>query len=164
MLRANVGLSRKLSHDFNSTGFSVNLDGEISASLEDAEAVLEQLQQLWHTAEEALNQQIERIRGESPAARTSEPAEPRQPQRASNGRPTPTEGEPATNKQIQYLLSIGRRQRLNTVRLEEKVAELLGKPVGLYDLSKRDAGQVIDALSGGGDKPAPQARTNGRVD
>jgi len=29
MLRVNVGLSRKLSKDYNSTGYSVNLDGEV---------------------------------------------------------------------------------------------------------------------------------------
>ena len=33
MIKANVGLSRKLSANFNSTGFSLNLEGEILATL-----------------------------------------------------------------------------------------------------------------------------------
>ena len=60
-----------------------------------------------------------------------------------NGR----EEQPATNKQVQYLLSIGKRQRLTTVQLEKKIAEILGRPVGVYDLSKEAAGVVIEALS-----------------
>jgi hypothetical protein len=30
MLSVNIGLSRKLSKDYNSTGYSVNLDGEVT--------------------------------------------------------------------------------------------------------------------------------------
>lgn len=29
MLRVNVGLSRKLTRDYNSTGFSINVEGEV---------------------------------------------------------------------------------------------------------------------------------------
>lgn len=35
MLKVNVGLSRKLSRDYNSTGFSLNLDGELCAGMDD---------------------------------------------------------------------------------------------------------------------------------
>ncbi len=35
MLRVNVGLSRKLSKDFNSNGYSVNIDGEVTATVSD---------------------------------------------------------------------------------------------------------------------------------
>lgn len=37
MLKVNVGLSRKVSRDYNSTGFSVNLEGEVCAPLDDPE-------------------------------------------------------------------------------------------------------------------------------
>ena len=40
MLRATVGVSRKISENYNSTGFSLNLDGEIQASLDDPETVI----------------------------------------------------------------------------------------------------------------------------
>jgi len=162
MLKANVGLSRKLSQDFNSTGFSVNLDGEITAALDDQEAILEQLRQLWDLAEEALGQQIERSQSIDALAHHDEEP-PKKPAAAptTNGHARRKEAEPATNKQIQYLLSIGKRQRLNTVQLEEKVAQILGQEIGLYDLSKREAGQVIDILTNNGSN-GHQAASNGR--
>mgnify|MGYP002684434014 CR=1 FL=1 len=39
-LRVNVGLSRKLSKDYNSTGYSINLDGGWTASIADAERLV----------------------------------------------------------------------------------------------------------------------------
>jgi hypothetical protein len=67
-----------------------------------------------------------------------------------NGRSTHDDRpiEPATNKQIQYLLSIGKRQRLSTNQLEQQVKEILRCEVGLYDLNKREAAQAIDVLTG----------------
>ena len=169
MLRVNVGLSRKLSKDYNSTGFSINLDGEVSAPVSDPEAVIEQVKELFDLAEEALGRQIEGANGDAAiASRDEEPA----PSQNGNARSAPpngrrsytngigrqngngqsdgnghTEPEAATSKQINYLLNIGKRNRLSTVQLEKKVEEILGTPIGLYDLSKRDAGRVIDALT-----------------
>lgn len=185
MLRVNVGLSRKLSKDYNSTGYSVNLDGEITAPASDPEAVIEQVKELWDLAEEALNQQIDRY--ESTSAIASRDEEPRQPvqnhrngngQSSSNGHSQPQgnngasqghsqpEGnrrngdreEPATNKQIQYLLGIGKRQKLSTSQLEKKIAEILGRQVGVYDLSKQAAGVVIEALTNGASANGTRAR------
>ena len=58
MIKANVGLSRKLSANFNSTGFSLNLEGEILATIDDPEAVIERIRELYNVAEEALDRQI----------------------------------------------------------------------------------------------------------
>lgn len=65
MLKVNVGLSRKLSRDYNSTGFSLNLEGELCVGLDDPEAMIEKVKEFYDLAEEALNQQIERYEGES---------------------------------------------------------------------------------------------------
>jgi len=163
MLRVNVGLSRKLSKDYNSTGYSVNIDGEVTAPVSDPEAVIVQVKELFDLAEEALGQQIERAGSESAIAnRDAEPQREPPPQNngrhaAENGNQAPRNGktstngtqeEPATNKQVQYLLGLGKRQGLSTVDLEQKITETLGHQVGLYDLSKRDAAKVIDALTG----------------
>jgi len=185
MLRVNVGLSRKLSKDYNSTGYSVNLDGEITAPASDPEAVIEQVKELWDLAEEALNQQIDRYEGTSAiASRDEEPRPSPQAQRNGNGqspsnghnRPNGDNGssqghsqpdgnrrngdreEPATNKQIQYLLGIGKRQKLSTSQLEKKIAEILGRQVGVYDLSKQAAGVVIEALTNGASANGTRAR------
>jgi hypothetical protein len=158
MLKVNVGLSRKLSKDYNSEGFSINVEGEVTASVNDAEAVVEQVKELYDLAEEALSQQIERAQGN--AAIASRDEEPRsrpssngRQEAAGNGhRSTASNGngrkdEPATNKQIQFLLSIGKRMRLSTSALEQEIEQILGHQVGIYDLTKKQAGTVIDQLN-----------------
>lgn len=167
MLRVNVGLSRKLSKDYNSTGYSINVDGEVLASISDPEAVIEKVKELFDLAEESLAQQIERAESEvaigSRDGASARETVPRTNGHQSNGvenaKPQPGNAKPsgngnghsdeeATNKQIQFLLSIGKRQGLSTADLERKIAELLNKEVGIYHLTKRDAAKVIDALNG----------------
>lgn len=160
MLKVNVGLSKKLSKDYNSTGFSVNLEGEITAPVNDPDFVVQQVREVFDLAEAALDAQIEH--SQSTAAIASHDEEPRatrstngngRPATADNGqRTTAANGngrkdEPATNKQIQYLLSIGKRMRISTAALEKEAADILGQEVGLYDLTKKQAGVVIDQLT-----------------
>ena len=64
MLRATVGLSRKMSRDYQSTGYQVTLDGEIPFGPDDPEAVLEKVKELYDLAQEARH-----ARQEDPAAR-----------------------------------------------------------------------------------------------
>jgi hypothetical protein len=182
MLKVNVGLSRKLSRDYNSTGFSLNLEGEICVGPDDPEAMIEKVKEFYDLAEEALNQQIERYEGESAiGSRDEQPSHrsnghsngtaAREPsnngnsnhngngQSNHNGNGQATNGDVATNKQVQYLLNLGKRQGLTQLQLEDRIAAILGKKVGVYDLTKREAGDVIDALSQNG---APAANGNGR--
>ncbi|WP_254511385.1 hypothetical protein [Anatilimnocola floriformis] len=160
MLRVNVGLSRKVSKDYNSTGFSINLDGEITSTVSDPEAVIEEVKQLYDLAEEALDREIERHRSDSAIASRDEGTPPSNTTRQTNDNGHPPErsaanghqanghnGEVATNKQVQYLLNLGKRQGLTTKQLESRIEQLTGKKVGVYELSKREAGDVIDALS-----------------
>lgn len=169
MLKVNVGLSRKLSRDYNSTGFSVNLEGEITVPPNDSDGIIQQVKELFDLAEESLDQQIERTRSidaqashDAAPERTPTNGYPRngyapkghitngQGTNGHNGRTSHDDRpvEQATNKQIQYLLSIGKRQRLSTNQLEQQVQEILRREVGLYDLNKREAAQAIDALTG----------------
>ena len=159
MIRVNVGLSRKLSKDFNSTGFSLNIEGEITAPLDNPEAVVERIREYYDLAEEALDQQIERHQGDNAIANRDSPnrfsgrngasSRTDRPQPTANGNGSRnSQDEPATNKQVNYLLSIAKRNELSTAKLEERIAEVLGRPVALYDLTKRAAGTVIDALNG----------------
>lgn len=175
MLKVNVGLSRKLSRDYNSTGFSLNLEGELGVGPDDPEALVEKIKEFYDLAEEALNQQIERHEGESAiasrdespapqtspgrnriAAATTRQPEPT-PQPTGNGHGHPGTGEAATNKQLQYLLNLGTRHGLTPPQLENRIETILGRRVGVYDLTKKEAGEAIDALSQNG-TPA----TNGR--
>jgi hypothetical protein len=177
MLKVNVGLSRKLSRDYNSTGFSLNLEGELCVGPDDPEAMIEKIKEFYDIAEEALNQQIERYEGESAiasrdeaSARQNGPSRNRvatqancqqeaSSQPSSNGNGHAGNGDPATNKQVQYLLNLGRRHGLTPPQLEGRIESILGKRVGVYDLTKKEAGDVIDALSQNG---TPAANGNGR--
>jgi hypothetical protein len=166
VLRVNVGLSRKLSRDYNSAGCSINLDGEISAPLDDAEGILEKIREFYDLAEEALKDRVENyeISFASPPGRDAQggtrnetnpqPARdrspaPRGPRR--DGHPgSPEDSPPATNKQIQYLLTLGKRQGLTKPQLEQRVADIVGFQVDLYELTKRQAASVLDTLAGEG--------------
>ena len=169
MLRVNVGLSRKLSKDYNSTGFTLNLDGEISVPMDDPEAVIERIREFYDMADEALqdqitrHQEIETVAAREAAAIQKDPVSsdsqngnqnqrsergPRQNgDRKQNGHRS---GEPATNRQVQFLLNIGKRQGFSKPQLEGRIARILGHSCGVYDLTKRDAGIVLDALTGNG--------------
>ena len=184
MLKVNVGLSRKLSQDFNSTGFSLNLEGEICVGLDDPEAMIEKVKEFYDLAEEALNQQVERYAGESTigsrdgqqhsarsnghahGAATKEAPNNGSPnsqngngQMNQNGNGPTTNGDVATNKQVQYLLNLGKRQGLTLPQLEVRIEGILSKKVGVYDLTKREAGDVIEALN---QNAAPAMNGNGR--
>lgn len=181
MLKVNVGLSRKLSRDYNSTGFSLNLEGEICVDLNDPETMIEKVKEFYDLAEEALNQQIERYEGESAIgsrdtqqpARTNGHSNAAPPKEHSNNGTSNSQngngqtnhngsgqnGDVATNKQVQYLLNLGKRHGLTPAQLEGRIEVILGKKVGVYDLTKREAGDIIDAL---GQNGAPAANGNGR--
>ena len=186
MLRVNVGLSRKLSKDYNSAGYSVNLDGEVTAPVSDPEGVIEQVKELFDLAEEALNVQVERSQSVEAIASHDEESQPQTPagqngngrngsngangSNGTNGSNRPKAGqrqnqgqasngngrngngrepEPATNKQIQFLLNLGKQQRMSKRQLEGRVAEILGCECGIYDLTKQDACVILDTLTAG---------------
>ncbi len=167
MLKANVGLSRKLSKDYNSTGFSLNLEGEVNATLDDPEAVIERIRELYDLADEALQRQIQAHESDSAiAARDAEPR-PEPSNGYSNGHPSNGNGhaparnghqngkpggEPASNKQVQYLQTLAKREKLFGEKLEALIEEVAGRRCSPYDLTKVEAGRVIDHLNGEGAK------------
>lgn len=176
MLRVAAGLSKKISRDFNSTGFSITLDGEVTAPVSDPEAVIEQVKELFDLAQEAIDREIERHQSDTAIAeRDAEPPSSNgnghgrtTSSGATNRTTTPTgnghtrrngsssrdqsqQAEAATIKQINFLLSLGKNNRLSTLQLEQRIEELLGQQIGIYDLSKRDAAKVIDSLANNGE-------------
>jgi hypothetical protein len=174
MLTVNVGLSRKLTHDYNSHGFSINLEGEIPVDRNDGEAVVDSIQELYDLTEEALQRQIERYESDSALASHDDPAPSSAPQTPPSPKPESSPapksnsengaphnriagGEVATNKQIQFLLTLAKRMKLSKPKLEKRIEEILGESIDVYDLSKRDAGIVLDTLT---DKQP--ATSNGR--
>lgn len=165
MLRANVGISRKTSKDYNSTGFSVNLDAEINATLDDPESVIERVKELYSLAEEALDRQVSESREIDAFARRdaedhpdhnngrgpgSHPDGPEDPTPARNGRlrDSRTDSpEPATNKQVQFLTTLAKRRKLFGAKLEGFIEETIGRRCTPYELTKKEAGRVIETLN-----------------
>lgn len=166
MLRVTVGLSRKLSRDYNSTGYSINLEGEVAATLDDPESVIERIREFYDLADEALRDQIER--DASITALAAHDATPTPPPPASRRTPinritetapaaaapqspvphaSASAIEPATVKQKQFLETLTKRLGLGERQLEERIAEVLGRSVRLGDLNKREAGEVLDCLT-----------------
>lgn len=96
MLRANVGVSRKITREFQSTGYSVSLDGEVPFGPDDAEGVLDKVAELFHLAEEALRVQIERDHGSPPAGNRHD-APPPTPPASADGHPKANDGHPKAN-------------------------------------------------------------------
>jgi hypothetical protein len=162
MLTANVGLSRKITRDYNSTGYSVNVEGEIPFSADDPQGVLEKIRELFNLAQEALSVEIDRDQGEDAIGRRDEERPVPVPVTSSNGNgsprnPAPVSQQPApanngtqngqdaaTNKQIQFLLTMGKRFKLSQPQLEAKIAEIIGRRCGVYSLSKKEAGTVLE--------------------
>jgi len=191
MLKVNVGMSRKVSKDYNSTGFSINLEGEVAVSLDDPQLVVEKIKELYDFAEESLSQQVERYdsvsaiasHDEEPAVNSSrfksnsefqnqQPVQSKrtpeaigtssrgasngngsnqsQPRFAGNGRPqnsNVSQDIAATNKQLQFMLTLAKRQGMNQAQLETRISSMLDKNIGLYDLTKQEANIVITDLN-----------------
>ncbi|WP_337175420.1 hypothetical protein [Paludisphaera sp.] len=160
MLRANVGVSRKTSKDYNSRGFMLNLEGEINAALDDPEAVIERIKELYSVAEEALDRQVAEAEEIDRIASRDAEGPPRPPSNGhsnghANGEPArnghresrPTDPEPATNKQVQFLQTLAKRRKLFGAKLEDFIEEIAGRRCSPYDLTKKEAGAVINALN-----------------
>ena len=159
-MKANVGLSRKLSENYQSTGFSLNLEGEINATLDDPEAVIERVRELYDLADEALQRQVDSHMSDSAIAsrdadpqnnghssRRPAPETNRQPSRNGHREEKPQTGEPATNNQVQFLSTLAKRQNLFGAKLEGFIEETIGRRCTPYDLTKKEAGAVIEALN-----------------
>jgi len=164
-LKVNVGVSRKLTENYNSSGYSLNLEGEIHAPIEDPEGVIERVKEFYDLAEEALRQQLDRRRPdeggpaqdrapgptpppERPAAPPPATTTPRQPPAGNNHQPRQGGGgDAASPKQVKFIENLAKRHRLSTVQLEAVINETLGRACTLHQLTKRDAGAVIDALN-----------------
>lgn len=183
MLRANVGLSRKVSRDYQSTGYTVNLDGEIPFAVDDPDAVLEKIKELFNLAQEALGREIDRDQGETAMGRRDE--EPKvPPQNGQNGQASrppqgqttspangshpPSNGAPqngnrngsdeaASNKQVQFILTMGKRYKLSTPQLEGRINQIIGRKCGVYELTKKEAGRVLDQFTNGNGQSKQQA-------
>lgn len=138
-LTINVGLSRKASKDYQSSGTSINITAELDqALLQHPDELQARIDELYQQAERA----VER--------RTTDPAEPpapsggRQPRQNGRARGNGQNAAPAaTQAQKRAIDAIGRRLGLDTAA---EVRAVFG--CELDRLTVQEASQVIDHLKG----------------
>lgn len=158
MLKSTVCLSRQIKCDGRTHRYGVTLSGEVPHPPDDAEAVLDKVSELFSLAEEALAAEIERDQGRQTAPKdvptqpSSTPARNQRAEPLPMNRPASANGtapspNPATPKQLQFLRNLGKRKGLSRDDLDGLVAQVLGVSKLLGDLTKREAGQVIDHLT-----------------
>ncbi|MBI1338357.1 MAG: hypothetical protein GC164_15550 [Phycisphaera sp.] len=157
-LTLNVGLSRKASRDFQSTGLSINITAELDQSLLSRPDELQaQIDALYEQAEQALSRQAEKSsntpapstqrqtdyteRGDRSDRRYSRPDTTRRP--SSNGRNGHDRSTAMTRSQRRAIESIARRLGLEP---EAEVDQEFGWVFN--DLTLREASKVIDHLKG----------------
>lgn len=112
------------------------------------------------TAADAILRQIDRYRSESalpshdetpqlPPSRTlaRKPQIGSPPTDLAPATATQPSSDQATNKQIQFLLSLAKQLKLGKSQLESRIGEVLGRSCGVYELSKRDAATILTVLT-----------------
>jgi len=71
MLKVNVGLSRKVTEDYNSQGFSLNIEGELPSDvLNDSDALAESTNRIFDLANALLDEQVRKATNPEPDIRS----------------------------------------------------------------------------------------------
>lgn len=138
-----IGLSRKVSKDYNSRGYSVNLDVELPAdAINDQQSITDSADSLFALCDQLLDRQIAEQQNES-AARKQQPRsngyrKPATQRRPSNGNGN---GRSMTNAQSRAIESMARK-------LGEDPNEWARHEFGqeLSQLNIRQASEMIDGL------------------
>lgn len=150
MLRATVRLGRIVAHPDHTGEYAVAIDGEIPFGPDDPEGVLEKVAELFHLADEALAREIDRGQESAPNHRADAiPQRPTNTQRTKTGgkKPVESKSDVATPKQVQYLLNLAKQNGLSRDELDAVIARVTNSPKKVDELTKRNAGQVIDYLN-----------------
>ena len=161
-LNVNVGLSRKASKDYQSTGVSINLVAELdSALLAKPTELQQQIDSLYAQAEAAIDRQVGSYAQNPPAARepTRTPAASytRNASRPSNGHRNGTNGATTGMTASQRRAIDAIAQRMNADANQE-AQDLFGTELG--ELTIRQASELIDHLKAL--TPAAARNGNGR--
>jgi hypothetical protein len=139
MIKLNASYSKKVPAelDYSSKSFMACVEVELptGASARELQA---KIHDTFALVKQSVEEEINGRTAQSPATTSQQP----QGERQSQSRGPEVR---ATNKQVQYILSLGKDQRLGLPELNRQVAELYGAG-NVYDLSKRDASRFVDIL------------------
>jgi len=146
-LSINVGLSRKTSRDFQSTGVSINVTAELDATLlAKPNELQQQIDNLYAQARGAINRQVSAREPRDTNGDNRDNA-PRRNSRSDHGRSNGApnsgngHGNGMTQSQRRAILAIADRVQAN---VNEECRAIIGTP--LDDLTVRQASDLIDHL------------------
>ena len=141
MIKLNASYSKKIpaEQDYSSMSFMACVEVELPTGVTISE-LQSKIHDTFSLVKGSVEDEITGATGQRSSGRE------RRPQQRSQGRGAGgAGGARATNKQVQYILSLGQEQRLGLPELNQQVAELYGSG-NVYDLSKRDASAFVDVL------------------
>jgi len=139
MLKLNASYSKKVpaEQEYSSKSFMASVEVELPTGLSERELEAK-IQETFDLVRRSVEDEIDGRTIHSSASA---------PQQHQNGRESRSRGsdDRATNKQVQYILSLGKERQLGLPELNRQVAELYGAG-NVYDLTKRDASKFVDVL------------------
>ncbi len=150
MLRLNTSYSKKIpvpGQEFSSQSYHASLEIELSDALEPGQIqarIRDTFEMVRTAVERELNGDAETV----PAPRA------RSPQGGNGNRKAGgSGGNPASNKQIKYLNDLAAGQGIGVRQLNARLQDKYGVS-SAYELSRKQASEIIDALQGKIDKAA----------
>ncbi len=140
MLKAIVSYSKKVpvpDADFSSQGFSLSLETEVTET--DPVAIQARLHSTFELVKASVEQELIQAKGNG-----TQPLEtrPNQPAQRNNGG-----GEKASNKQIKFVTDLANQRGIALSEITADVRRKFGVD-GLYDLTRKQASELLDELNG----------------
>ena len=148
MLKAIVNYSKKVpvpDSEYSSQGYSLSLEVEIPET--EASAIQRKLSETFHLVRDQVEQELANASGNIRTVKSVEP----------EGRPAESEDKPrgrsgvnaemASNKQLKFLTDLATQRGMSLSDLNADVQHRFNVG-GIYDLSRRDASQLLDELNG----------------
>ena len=147
MLKLSTSYQKKIPVDgqqFSSESFHASVEVELSDSLKP-----EEIQQKIHSTAELLRQSVDAELGQKQPQRETE-RDAFTPRQGSRQQERPAEGSTrkASNAQIKYLTDLAGEQKITLQDLNADILERYGVQ-GLYDLTAKQASEMIDSMQGG---------------
>jgi hypothetical protein len=140
VIKLNASYSKKVpaEQEYSSKSFMACVEVELPTG-----ASARELQSKIHDTFALVKQSVEdEINDQTGQRSTGREERPQGRQRREGGRGA---DQRATNKQVQYILSLGQERNLGLPELNRRVADLY-EAANVYDLSKRDASAFVDVL------------------
>ena len=135
MLKAIVSYSKKIpvpDSEYSSQGFSLSLEAEIPDR--DPASIQAKLHETFELVKNSVESELEKHGAPAGVAPTTAKTEPARPEQASN-------------KQIKFLTDLCQQKGIALSQLNQQIRQQYSVG-GLYDLSRKQASQLLDELNG----------------